>query len=160
MVSSSSWSFVTGAATKTRVCAGWLEAYDRRVKPETAARAWVDAWDRAWRAKDETELAPVYADDVVYRSHPDREPQPPLDYARSAFAEEGDDLDLRWGEPLVAGNRAAVEWWASMTESGALVTLAGTSWLTFGDDGRVVEQHDYWTITPGRATPWKGWGTR
>jgi ketosteroid isomerase-like protein len=75
------------------------------VKPETAARAWVDAWDRAWRAKDETELAPVYADDVVYRSHPDREPQPPLDYARSAFAEEGDDLDLRWGEPLSNGGR-------------------------------------------------------
>jgi hypothetical protein len=158
MVSSSSWSFVTGAATKTRVCVGWLEAYDRPVNPETAARAWVDAWDRAWRAKDETELAPVYAADVVYRSHPDREPQPPLDYARSAFAEEGDDLELRWGEPLVAGNRAAVEWWASLTESGELVTLAGTSWLTFGDDGRVIEQHDYWTITPGRATPWSGWG--
>jgi hypothetical protein len=157
-VSSSSWSFVTGAATKTRVCAGWLGAYDRPVKPESAARAWVDAWDRAWRAKDETELAPVYADDVVYRSHPDRDPQPPLDYARSAFADEGDDLELSWGEPLVAGNRAAVEWWAALTESGDLVTLAGTSWLTFGNDGRVIEQHDYWTITPGRAAPWKGWG--
>ena len=158
MVSSSSWSFATGAATKTRVCAGWLDAYDRPVNPETAARAWVDAWDRAWRAKDETELAPVYADDVVFRSHPDREPQPPLDYAHSAFAEEGDDLELWWGEPLVAGNRAAVEWWASLTESGELVTLAGTSWLTFGNDDRVIEQHGYWTITPGRATPWAGWG--
>jgi hypothetical protein len=128
------------------------------VKPESAARAWVDAWDRAWRAKDETELAPVYADDVVYRSHPDRDPQPPLDYASSAFAGEGDDLELWWGEPLVAGNRAAVEWWAALTDSGALVTLAGTSSLTFRDDGRVVEQHDYWTITAGRAAPWKGWG--
>ncbi|MDQ2969184.1 MAG: nuclear transport factor 2 family protein [Actinomycetota bacterium] len=129
------------------------------MKPEIAARAWVDAWDRAWRAKDETELAPVYGDDVVYRSHPDRDPQPPLDYARAAFADEGDDLELWWGEPLVAGNRAAVEWWAALTESGELVTLAGTSWLTFGDDGRVVEQHDYWTITPARAAPWEGWGT-
>jgi hypothetical protein len=72
---------------------------------------------------------------------------------------EGDDLELSWGEPLVAGNRAAVEWWAALTESGELVTLAGTSWLTFGDDGRVVEQHDYWTVTPGRSAPWKGWGS-
>ena len=120
---------------------------------EAAARAWVDAWDRAWRARDESELAPVYADDVVYRSHPDREPQPPLDYARSAFADEADDLELWWGEPL-----AAVEWWAALTECGEPVTLAGTSWLTFGDDDRVVEQHDYWTVTPGRASPWKGWG--
>jgi len=132
--------------------------YDRSVDAEGAARAWVDAWDRAWRAKDESALAPVYSDDVIYRSHPDRDPQPPLDYARSAFAEEGDDLELWWGEPLVACNRAAVEWWASLTESDELATLAGTSWLTFGDDGRVIEQHDYWTITPGRATPWAGWG--
>ena len=57
------------------------------MKPEDAARSWVDAWDRSWRAKDETELAPVYADDVIYRSHPDRDPQPPLDYARAAFAD-------------------------------------------------------------------------
>ena len=132
--------------------------YDPSVDAEAAARALVDAWDRSWRAKDETELAPVYADDVVFRSHPDRDPQPSLDYARAAFADEGDDLELSWGEPLVAGNRAAVEWWATLTESGELVTLAGTSWLTFREDGRVVEQHDYWTITPGRAAPWPGWG--
>jgi ketosteroid isomerase-like protein len=80
------------------------------VDAEAAARAWVDAWDRAWRTKDETQLAPVYADDVAFRSHPDRDPQRPVDYARGAFAEEGDDLELWWGEPLVAGDRAAVEW--------------------------------------------------
>jgi hypothetical protein len=124
---------------------------------EEAARAWVDAWDRAWRAKDETQLAPVYADDAAHRSRPDREPQHPLDYARSAFAEEADDLELWWGEPLVDGNRAAVEWWAALTDNGELVTLAGTSWLTLADDGRVVEQRDYWTSTPGRAAPWSGW---
>jgi hypothetical protein len=133
--------------------------YDRFVDAEAAARAWVDAWDRAWRAKDESVLEPVYADDAVHRSHPDREPHSPIEYARAAFADEGDDLELSWGEPLVAGSRAAVEWWAALTESDELVTLAGTSWLTFGDDGRVVEQHDYWTITPGRAAPWQGWGT-
>ncbi|HEU5278872.1 MAG TPA: nuclear transport factor 2 family protein [Gaiellaceae bacterium] len=125
---------------------------------EDAAGAWVAAWDSAWRRKDERLLEPVYAEGAVHRSHPDRQPHSPVEYARGAFAEEGDDLELWWGEPLVAGNRAAVEWWASVTEEGEMVTLAGTSWLTFGDDGRVVEQHDYWTITPGRAAPWPGWG--
>lgn len=133
--------------------------YDRSVDAEAAARAWVDAWDRSWRSKDADVLAAVYSDDATHRSRPDREPQHPLEYARGAFAEEEDDLELWWGEPLVAGNRAAVEWWAALTDSGELVTLAGTSWLAFREDGRVVEQHDYWTITPGRAAPWKGWGT-
>jgi hypothetical protein len=128
------------------------------VDAEAAARAWVEAWDRSWRSKDESVLAPVYTDDAAHRSRPDREPQHPIDYARWAFAEGGEDLELWWGEPLVADNRAAVEWWASLTDSGELVTLAGTSWLTFGNDGRVTEQHDYWTITPGRAAPWEGWG--
>jgi hypothetical protein len=129
------------------------------VDAEAAARAWIDAWDRAWRAKDENLLAPVYSDDAAHRSRPDREPESPLDYARWAFAEEGDDLELWWGEPLAAGRRAAVEWWAAVTDDGELVTLAGTSWLTLGDDGRVVEQHDYWNTTPGRTAPWPGWGT-
>ena len=114
---------------------------------EAAARAWVDAWDRSWRSKDEDLLAAVYSDDAAHRSHPDREPQPPLDYARWAFAEEEDDLELWWGEPLVAGNRAAVEWWAALTDSGELVTLAGTSWLTFrrgrprGRAARLLDDH-------------------
>jgi hypothetical protein len=61
------------------------------------------------------------------------------------------------GRPPLDG--AAVEWWAALTESGELVKLAGSSWLTFGDDSRVVEQHDHWTMTPGRSTPWQGWGS-
>jgi len=67
--------------------------YDRSVDAEAAARAWVDAWDGAWRAKDESALEPVYAEHAVHRSHPDREPHSPIEYARSAFADEGDDLD-------------------------------------------------------------------
>jgi SnoaL-like domain len=126
---------------------------------EEAARRWVAAWDRAWRAKDASALRPIYAKSVVFRSQPDRKPQDPVEYAAAAFADEGDDLELWWGEPVVAGNRAAIEWWAALTESGELVTLAGTSWLAFGRDAKVVEQHDYWTITPGRSAPWSGWGT-
>ncbi|CAN5144478.1 hypothetical protein BH18ACT12_BH18ACT12_15130 [soil metagenome] len=124
---------------------------------EAAAHAWIDAWNRAWRAKNPGVLADVYAGDVIFRSHPFREPQAPIDYAQDAFEEEGEELDLWWGTPIAAGNRAAVEWWAVLTESGELVTLAGTSMLEFGADERVIDQHDYWTTTPGRIEPWPGW---
>jgi hypothetical protein len=127
------------------------------VDTEAAARAWTDAWDRAWRAKDAAPLAAVYADDVVFRSHPFREPQSPLEYARCAFEEEGEELELWWGEPLVSGDRAAVEYWAVLTENNELVSIAGIATLRFGPDGRVAEQHDYWASAPGRTVPWASW---
>ena len=102
-------------------------------------------------------LAPLYARDAIFRSHPFRDPQPPLDYARWAYAEEEGDAEVWMGEPLVAGDRAVVEWWAVVIENGELVSLAGTSLLRFDDEGRVVEQHDYWGSAPGRTPPWDGW---
>ena len=46
-----------------------------------------------------------------FRVHPLREPQPPGEYAAWAFAEQA-DVDFRYGEPVVDGDRAAVEYWA------------------------------------------------
>jgi len=124
---------------------------------EAAARAWIDAWDRAWRAKDPAPLAAVYAENVVFRSHPFREPQSPLVYARGAFDEEGEELELWWNDPIVAGERAVVEWWATLTENGEPVTLAGASVLTFRENGQVVDQHDYWAGADRHVAPWNGW---
>jgi hypothetical protein len=126
---------------------------------EGAARRWADAWTSSWRAKDPNLLRPVYAEDAVFRSHPFRDPQPPLEYARWAYSEEAGEPEVWFGDPVVDRDRAAVEWWAVVTENGELVSLAGTSILQFGDDGRVVEQHDYWNNTPGRKPPWAGWAT-
>ena len=124
---------------------------------DAAARAWIAAWDRAWRSKDPAPLADVYADDVEFRSHPFRAPQSPLVYARGAFDEEGEELELWWNEPVVDGNRAVVEWWTTLTERDAPVTLTGASVLTFRDDGRVAEQHDYWASADAHVQPWDGW---
>ena len=77
---------------------------------EASARAWIDAWERSWRAKDADLLAPVYAPGAVFRSHPFRAPQAPLDYARWAYAEEEGEPEVWMGEPLVSGDRAVVEW--------------------------------------------------
>ena len=57
-----------------------------------------------------------------------------------------------------AGDRAAVEWWASWREDGELLTLAGTTVLRFGPDGLVAEHVDYWVDGTGRLEPYPGWG--
>jgi SnoaL-like domain len=132
--------------------------YDRGVDAEASTRAWIDAWTRAWRSLDADLLEPVYTPDAVHRSHPYREPQHPLDYARWALGTEAGEPEVWMGEPLVAGDRAAVEWWACVIDDGKPMSYAGTSWLRFTTDGLVAEQHDYWGETPGRVPPWEGWG--
>jgi hypothetical protein len=62
------------------------------------------------------------------------------------------------GDPIVAGDRAAIEWWAVTRENGKQVSLAGTSILRFDAEGRTVEQTDYWGQTDGRTPPFEGWG--
>ena len=125
---------------------------------EVAARRWIDAWSRSWNELDADQLEPVYAPDAVFRSHPFREPQNPIEYARWALSEEEGPPELWMGEPLVVGDRATIEWWAAIVENGKPITLAGASIIRFGDDGLVVEQHDYWGQADGRVPPWDGWG--
>jgi hypothetical protein len=125
---------------------------------EAAARAWADAWERCWRALDAELLQPVYTPDAVHRSHPFREPGNPIEYARWALGEEEGEPEVWVGDPIVAGDRAAIEWWAVVIENGKLISLAGTSIIRFNEDGRAVEQNDYWGEGDGRTPPWKGWG--
>ena len=52
---------------------------------------------------------------------------------------------------MVDGDRAAIDWWGVITsKDGSVETVAGTSLLWFGSDGRVVEQRDAWASEPGR----------
>ena len=122
---------------------------------EAAVRAWVEGWSRAWPARDADLLEPVYAEKVVFRSHPFRDPQAPAEYARWAFADEDEQLaDLRFGEPVAGGEGAAVEYWAVLRRrDGTEATLAGVAVIRFGSDGRVVEQRDYWDVADGRRPP-------
>ena len=67
----------------------------------------------------------------------------------SAFAEE-DAVECWFGEPVVSGDRAAVEYRALLTYQGREQTLAGTTLLRFAADGRVAEHRDYWAMEEGR----------
>jgi hypothetical protein len=66
---------------------------------------------------------------------------------------------VRFGEPVVAGERAAVEWWTvSRSSEGRESTLAGVSLLRFSADGLVAEQYDYWHVEPRRRRPHEYFG--
>jgi uncharacterized protein (TIGR02246 family) len=119
-----------------------------------AVRAWVDAWTRAWPAKDPGPVVSLYAEDAVFTSQPFREPLlGPAGvgaYMEWAFADQ-QDVDFAFGEPIVAGDRAAVEWWAVITApDGSDETILGTSLLRFAPDGRVLEDTAYWASERGR----------
>jgi ketosteroid isomerase-like protein len=120
------------------------------VEAIAAARRWVEVWERAWPAADVEAITGLYADDAVFYSHPFRDRQAPAEYVAWAFGEQA-AAECRFGEPVAAGERAAVDWWAVITDrDGSEQTVAGTSLLRFAPDGRVVEQRDAWGEEPGR----------
>ena len=111
---------------------------------DAAARRWIDGWLRGWIALDTEPILANYAEDAFFLSHPFREPQTPREYVEWALAEE-EWAEPWFGEPVVDGDRAAVEWSAeTRLKDGSSERLAGLSLLRFDADGLVVEQRDFW----------------
>jgi hypothetical protein len=122
----------------------------------TAARNWIDGWLRSWPARDVDGIASMYVEGAVYSASPFRPPETARSYVERAFGEE--ELVQAWfGEPVVSGNRAAIEYWAVLRGDHE-VTVVGTSMLRFDADGRVVEHRDYWVPAEERHEPPPGWG--
>lgn len=132
---------------------------------------WIAAYGRAWREKDADAAAVLFTENAVYRSSPFREPHRGRagirEYWRAETADQA-ELTLLFGEPLVSGNRVAVEWWAMMTDRGwaesegatdARLTLPGCLVLSFDDTGLCEELREYWHVVFGEPlTPPVGWG--
>jgi ketosteroid isomerase-like protein len=127
---------------------------------DVAARRWAEVWSSAWPARDAEAIAALYADDAVYRALAFRDPDLGFAgvrrYLGENFAAES-ELECWFGEPVAAGDRAAVEWWGTWVERGERLTLAGATLLRFGDDGKVVDQRDYWNEVERREPPYAGW---
>ena len=116
----------------------------------SAARRWVETWERGWPTADVDTIAALYAPDAVFYSHPFRERQSPEEYVIWAFEDQA-QAECRFGQPLVQGDRAAVDWWGAITaRDGSIQTVAGTSLLRFDEEGLVVEQRDAWGEREGR----------
>lgn len=128
---------------------------------EAAARHWTETWERGWRDRDVEAIASLYADDAEYRALAFREPDHGIAgvrrYLEENFAVEK-EIECWFGEPIAAGNRAAVEWWGTWIENGQRLTLAGTTVLRFDSNGQVVEHRDYWNQVERHEPPFEGWG--
>ena len=128
--------------------------------PETAARCWAGTWLAAWPLRDVEAIAVLYADTAVHRSTAFRQPGLGLAgvcrYLNENFPAE-ESIECWFGEPIVSGDRAAVEWWGSWTEEGQELTFAGVSVLRFDDRGKVVEHRDYDNHVERRQPPYAGW---
>jgi hypothetical protein len=131
------------------------------VAPPLTFDEWLEAYGRAWREADENAVAEIFTEEGIYRSHPFREPHVGSEairaYWRRACGPQ-EEVDLRFGRPIAAGSRAAVEWWANWHEGGEQRTLAGVLYLRFADDGRCQELREAWHLEPAQLDPPEGWG--
>jgi nuclear transport factor 2 (NTF2) superfamily protein len=130
------------------------------VDTEAAARRWAEVWREAWPARDADAIAALYAESASYRALAFRQPDLGLEGVRSYLSRNfsvEQDVECWFGDPVVAGDRAAVEWWGSWLEDGTPLTLAGATVLRFDDDGLVIDHRDYWNELERREQPYPGW---
>ncbi len=127
---------------------------------EPAARVWVDSLGQAWRDRNAHAVGELFADHAVYRSDPFH---PPL-VGRTAIVEywvqatrSQSGIAVSFGNPLVQGNRVAVEWWSIVNEGGHPTSEAGGLFLAF-ENGLCTELREYWNLTPQAVTVPEGWG--
>jgi hypothetical protein len=114
------------------------------METRAAAEHWREVWARGWRAHDAEEILALYAPEAYFQSHPFRKAQTPAEYIVPTLAEE-ESAECEFGEPIVDGHRAAVEWSAeTKLKDGGTEKLAGISLLRFDPEGLVVEQRDFW----------------
>jgi hypothetical protein len=109
-----------------------------------AAERWRETWERGWRAHEPKQIVALYAEDAYFQSHPFRDPQAPPDNIEPTLAAE-ESAVCEFREPIVDGDRAAVEWSAeTKLKDGGTEKLAGVSLLRFDDAGFVIAQRDFW----------------
>lgn len=124
------------------------------------AREWIDLLARAWRDGDPQAAANLFTVDASYRSDPFERPLRGRAEIAGYWAratESQSAIEVTFGEPIVDGNRVAVEWWSVVHDAGHPTTDAGGLFLTF-DDGRCSELREYWNLTKEIIALPDGWG--
>lgn len=135
-------------------------AYDDSVPVDV--NEWLEGYRRAWEEGDAAAVVELFTSDAWYRSQIFSEPHVGSEAIRSYWERATATqrkLDVRFGRPVVQGNRVAVEWWTMMDEvDDGELTLPGCLMLRFSDDGRCEELREYWHVESGRREPPHGWG--
>jgi ketosteroid isomerase-like protein len=123
-----------------------------------AAERFARTWEAGWARGEVDAIAELYAEDAIHRSMPFRPEHHGrggvVEYVRWSFASERATA-VRFGEPVVAGDVAVVEYWATLVAEpdGKPVTIAGCALVRFRSDGLVAEARDYWNLADGHQQP-------
>jgi SnoaL-like domain len=122
---------------------------------------WLEGYRRAWEEADTQGVLELFAADARYRSHPLRPVHAGHEgiaaYWARATADQA-DVRVRFGDPVVDGDRVAVEWWTTMGAGGDPVTLVGCLFLAFAGHGRCRDLREYWNLADGLVDPPPDWG--
>ncbi|CAN5462500.1 hypothetical protein BH09ACT4_BH09ACT4_13540 [soil metagenome] len=126
-----------------------------------AVEKWLEAYKVAWETRDADAVVQLFTEDALYREMPYQAPfvgrAGVHEYWTQVTATQS-DVKMHNGVVIVSGNRAASEWWVTMLNGGAEVTLAGEFFLTFDEEGLCSDLREYWHYSEGRLAPPAGWG--
>lgn len=125
-------------------------------------RDWLEGYRQAWESRDPDAAAALFTPDARYREQPYQEPFKGAAGVRAYWAEvtaTQSDVHFRYGTPIVTGDRTIVEWWVTMKNGGADVTLAGIFLLRFDGSGRCSDLSEYWHFSEGQIEPYQHWGS-
>jgi hypothetical protein len=125
---------------------------------------WIAGYRRAWEERDAEAAGELFTENAIYRDQPLDEPHTGRDGVRaywSGVTASQDEVSARFGDPIVSadGRHAAVEFWVTMLNGGAEVTLTGILFLRFDADGLCEELREAWHFGEGRVDPPAGWGS-
>ena len=128
----------------------------------TTPLEWLGAYRQAWITRDADAAAALFTQDATYAEQPFQDAFVGAKGVREYWARvtaTQSNVDLKYGTPITVGNRTAVEWWATLTNGGVPVTLAGSFMLTFDASGRCEALREYWHFAEGTKKPKTGWGS-
>jgi SnoaL-like domain len=109
--------------------------------------AWLDGYRRAWEQADTPAVLGLFTADASYRSHPLRPAHTGHDGVAACWdraTADQQEVRVRFGDPVVDGDRVAVEWWTTMRVADDPTTLAGCLLLAFAADGRCRALRECW----------------
>jgi predicted SnoaL-like aldol condensation-catalyzing enzyme len=123
--------------------------------------SWLNAYRRAWEERDAEAAAALFDEQATYRSNIFEVPYEGREGVRRYWRDvtrTQEDVRVLMGRPFADGDRVAAEFWTTMRNDGADVTLPGCLLLRFGENGLCLALREYWHIEPGRLEPPPGWG--
>jgi ketosteroid isomerase-like protein len=119
---------------------------------DDALARWLEAYGRAWEARDPAAAVRLFSEDAAYAVTPFSEPMRGREeigtYWSSVTAEQA---GIRFGYEVLARpapDRGIAHWWATFrtTPAGQVTRLDGIFVLDFGSDGLCRSLREWWHV--------------